>query len=226
MSYWGYWGIREVTAGHGSLSAVTGVPRYSLPVRATNPNLEMHDVPLGLSACSWRRFAASIGARLGRTSIFVCLGLSLLISPAARLDAQTSEGAPDAPAAPVQGCYRISLGPWTPTMSLGGDAGLIVLPELIELTGISQSASESATTPRYLMRSPGNARAYDYTHWSQVHSADSLDLTWSNGLSGVHVRGHFNGQAIAGYAYTFWDFARPQQSARFFAQQVECSPGA
>jgi hypothetical protein len=218
--------IQKVTAGHGSLSAVTGVPPYSLPLRAAKPSFEIHDVPLGLSCCSCRRFAASIIATLGRTSIFVSLGLSLLISHVTRLGAQTSEGAREAPAAPhVQGCYRISLGSWTPPMNLGGDGSLVVLPELIELTGISQGASESATTARYLMRSPSNARADAYTHWSQVHSADSLELTWSNGLSGVHVRGHFNGQAIAGYAYTFWDFARPQQSARFFAQKVECSPG-
>lgn len=129
------------------------------------------------------------------------------------------------PAPPrLLGCYEVKLGAWQPALDLGPDTVFIQPPVHFELLGdTGTSAMERA---RWLVRpapraTPGRHR---FSSW-RLSTADSVELIWTTGFSGLRIVVASATDTLRGRAETFWDFDRARQRAAAELVRAPCGGG-
>lgn len=123
----------------------------------------------------------------------------------------------------VAGCYDTRLGSWSPFLPIGGDTIYMTPPARVrlwsQLSPDWRSESAFAITPLGPSRRP----AHKFGIY-RVVNRDSIDVTFSNGLSGVRLALGARHDSLVGLATSFWDFPRPPQSAPALLVKQPC-PG-
>jgi hypothetical protein len=159
-----------------------------------------------------RRTATRMMLRAARTAVF--LGLVPL--------AAYSRLAHASP--PPRTCYDIRLGDWTPRIELGEDTMYVLPPRRISVapneTGAWRPMVELAHDVRAVKTRPGSVHHRGY--WRTL-PADSAEVVFTTGFSGVRLFVHRRGESWRGMAETFWDFDRPSQHAAVILTRASCS---
>jgi hypothetical protein len=125
------------------------------------------------------------------------------------------------PARRVAGCYETHVGSWTPSLPIGGDTVYMIPPARVRLWNQLAPGrgrdSAFAITPL----GPPRSRAHKFGLY-RVVNRDSIEVTFSNGLSGVTVALGARHDSLVGVATSFWDFPRPSQSATALFVKKRC----
>ena len=127
----------------------------------------------------------------------------------------------EGPAADRLGCYRLALGPtYLPNASNAGQTIFIPNPEVIELT------SEWYTMKRIhsglLVRTPAGSRWGNNGVWRPTRNGGAL-IDLGDGLSGLLVVVHRNGQGYSGNASTYQDIGEDFTRATADLWPVSCA---
>lgn len=111
----------------------------------------------------------------------------------------------------VPGWYKVELGPWTPSLNWGNENVLITPPPKIQLTG--ESFSSSILEQRaYTVTSPDHPVGSEYSYWNWI-DPQTIEITWTEGYGGLHMRLKPDGADLKGVVSTFWEFRRMTQRA-------------
>lgn len=153
-----------------------------------------------------------------RRDLFLLVSAQVLLAGAVTIaPAQTRPSA----ASRLAGCYEVRLGPWSPSLAIGGDAVFMTPPAHIRLW--RQLNPEWARDSGYAITPvlPSRDRAHKYGIY-RIVSHDSIAATFSNGLSGVVLALGVRQDSLVGRATSFWDFPRPAQSASAVLVKRRC----
>jgi hypothetical protein len=121
----------------------------------------------------------------------------------------------------VAGCYDTHLGTWAPSLAIGGDIVYMTPPARVRLW--SQFSPERRWDSAYAVTPIGSleSRAHKFGIY-RVVNRDSIEVTFSNGLSGVTLALGARHDSLVGVATSFWDFPRPSQSAAVLLVKRPC----
>lgn len=121
----------------------------------------------------------------------------------------------------IQGCYELSLSPWRPNLNLGEDEVFITPPPRIQL--FAERGKEGWESEGYIVKPAPSAKPSIHrgSYWLP-RSADSIEIVWTTGFSGLLMGLRIEGSDLRGQAKSFWDFTRKRQTADVFARKVEC----
>ena len=149
--------------------------------------------------------------------------LIAIVCPSGSPGQESSSSSPQismSAAAPFAGCYELQLGRWWP-WSMGEDAKLVAPPQRIELRlehgtdGLEQNGLVIRTIP------PG-VTSHRKAYW-RPQGKDSVDLTWTDGLTGVTLKLTKDGDELRGWAHPHFDAARLiPYVARVVARPMAC----
>jgi hypothetical protein len=159
----------------------------------------------------------------------VCLMSSISISVTAHAALQTKSPPPDPkqestfvkPEA-IQGCYDLTLSPWSPDMKLGEDSEFITPPSRVQL--FAKHGTEGWESEGYIVRpAPGIKPSIHRGAYWLPKGPKSIEIVWTTGYSGL-IMGlkTSDAEVLRGKASTFWDFSRKRQTADVVAHRVDC----
>jgi hypothetical protein len=170
-------------------------------------------------------------SKLRRSGCFTALALLFLCtSPTSSGQAVNPPSGPPKQAeqyiASFAGCYELVLGKWWP-FSFGEDTIFVTPPARIKL--LPERGTKGFEENGFLIRaispwtSPSTARV-TWSFW-EVKSKSRIDLTWTNGLSGVTLTLKKNSPNLRGWAHPHFDFPTPPpRIQRVTAKQIPCQP--
>jgi hypothetical protein len=117
-------------------------------------------------------------------------------------------------------CYEVKLGPWAPPLALGADTAFTIPPHRFSVDAAADSAlGRGAYAVRALAGAAGPVHSRG--RWAVVR-ADSVEVLFTTGFSGVVLHIHRDGAVWRGSASTFWDFPRPEQTALVSLASTAC----
>ena len=121
----------------------------------------------------------------------------------------------------VQGCYELALSAWRPNLNLGEDAVFITPPARIQI--FAERGTQGWESAGYIVKpAPGvKPSIHRGSYWLPKNS-DSIEITWTTGLSGLVMSLKIEGTDLRGKAVSFWDFSRKRQTAQVVAHRVGC----
>lgn len=159
----------------------------------------------------------SPGLANARRSLLLTLAISQFALSVA--SAQSPPGA-------VSGCYGVTLGTWAPAVGLGADTVETIPPSRIEL--LTDIVTTALGRGSWIIRpAPGASPGYyRFSSFYRPAPADSIDLVWSTGFSGVQMRVARSNDNLVGWATTFWDFERTTQRASVRLVRESCGADA
>ncbi len=124
----------------------------------------------------------------------------------------------------VTACNDLEVGAWAPRLDLGDDSLLLAPPARILLDTVSGRSLGGGRYGFALQTAPRALPSIHRFSWWERVTYDSLQLTWSNGFSGLKMRLHVAPPGLRGTARSFWDdFGRKIQSAPVVAVHVACN---
>jgi hypothetical protein len=140
-------------------------------------------------------------------------GLRSILLGIALVHASESAAQSQSPPTAAVGCYAVKMGAWEPVVSLGADTIETIPPARIEL--LADTVTSGRGRGAWIIRpAPGAGASYHrFVSFYRPAPADSLDLTWTTGFSGLRMRVARSGTELVGWAQTFWDFERTRQRA-------------
>ena len=121
----------------------------------------------------------------------------------------------------VAGCYDTHVGSWAPSLPIGGDTIYMTPPVRVRLW--SQFSPEWRRDSAFAITPLGPSKrwAHEFGIY-RVVNRDSIEVTFSNGLSGVRLALGARHDSLVGLATSFWDFPRPSQSATVLFVKKRC----
>jgi hypothetical protein len=161
---------------------------------------------------NWKKIGSITALRVARA------GLVLGLVPPSALNQRLTNAIQAPPT-----CYDIRLGDWTPRLKLGEDTAYVLPPRRISVapneTGAWRPLVELAHDVRAVVPRPGSQHRRGY--WRTL-PADSAEVVFTTGFSGVRFFVHRDGDNWRGVAETFWDFDRPSQHAPVTLTRASC----
>ena len=144
------------------------------------------------------------------------------VALAALLGMAATSGQPAPPPGPA-GCFEVAVGQWAPRLALGEDTVFMVPPRRIRVGSRPDSTLRSRA---YLVTSLPQAAGPVHRRgaWAPF-GADSAELVFTTGFSGIVIRLGAVGSAWRGTAHTFWDFPRAEQTAPAALTPISCGAG-
>jgi hypothetical protein len=125
----------------------------------------------------------------------------------------------------VVGCWELRMGAWSPALMLGADERIITPPSRVLID--STIGTRPYERRNLLLRpAPGAAPSVHRYSWWNMGRADSIQLRWTTGFSGVNMSLAHEGDTLRGVAETTWDFDRQVQQADVTMWRVRCEAGA
>jgi len=119
------------------------------------------------------------------------------------------------------GCYSLLVTDYSPAMNLGEDKMFVDLPARIAVGeepvhGLADRwrVSPGPNTPSKIVTMMRG--------WWEHAEGGRVRIVWTNGFSGVSVLLGLDGDTWRGQATTFWDFPRPEQTARVELRATPC----
>ena len=122
----------------------------------------------------------------------------------------------------LAGCYRVTIGDWSPTVDIGEDSDYRIAPQAVELT--QELLLPAGTLDDWLIVRPINGSqlgVHRSAYWQALPNG-SVAITFTNGHSGLVVNVDATRKPMVGVAYTFWDFPRDAQNAPARLERIEC----
>ena len=117
------------------------------------------------------------------------------------------------------------MGAWAPALMLGADERIITPPSRILID--STIGTRPYERRNLLLRpAPGAAPSVHRYSWWNMGRADSIQLRWTTGFSGINMSLEHAGDTLRGLAETTWDFDRQVQQADVTMWRVKCDAGA
>ena len=125
----------------------------------------------------------------------------------------------------VVGCWEVRMGAWAPTLMLGPDERIITPPSRVLID--STIGTRPYERRNLLLRpAPGAAPSVHRYSWWNMGRADSIQLRWTTGFSGLNMSLSHEGDTLRGLAETTWDFDRQVQKADVTMWRVRCDAAA
>jgi hypothetical protein len=125
----------------------------------------------------------------------------------------------------VVGCWELRMGAWSPALMLGPDERIVTPPSRVLID--STIGTRPYERRNLLLRpAPGAAPSVHRYSWWNMGRADSIQLRWTTGFSGVNMSLSHEGDTLRGLAETTWDFDRQVQHADVTLWRVACDAGA
>lgn len=125
----------------------------------------------------------------------------------------------------VVGCWELRMGAWRPALMLGADERIITPPARILID--STIGTRPYERRNLLLRpAPGATPSVHRYSWWNMGRADSIELRWTTGFSGVNMSLEHEGDTLRGVAETTWDFDRQVQTANVTMWRVPCDAAA
>lgn len=125
----------------------------------------------------------------------------------------------------VVGCWELRMGAWAPALMLGADERVITPPSRVLLD--SAVGTRPYERRNLLLRpAPGATPSMHRYSWWNMGRADSIELRWTTGFSGVNMSLSHEGDTLRGLAETTWDFDRQVQHANVTMWRVRCDADA
>ncbi len=117
------------------------------------------------------------------------------------------------------------MGAWTPTLMLGPDERIVTPPSRVLID--STIGTRPYERRNLLLRpAPGATPSVHRYSWWNMGRADSIQLRWTTGFSGVNMSLDHRGDTLRGIAETTWDFERQVQTADVTMWRVACDAAA
>jgi hypothetical protein len=125
----------------------------------------------------------------------------------------------------VVGCWELRMGAWSPALMLGPDERIITPPSRVLID--STIGTRPYERRNLLLRpAPGATPTVHRYSWWNMGRADSIQLRWTTGFSGVNMSLAHEGDTLRGLAETTWDFDRQTQHADVTMWRVACDAAA
>lgn len=125
----------------------------------------------------------------------------------------------------VVGCWELRMGAWSPTLTLGPDERIVTPPSRVLID--STIGTRPYERRNLLLRpAPGATPSVHRYSWWNMGRADSIQLRWTTGFSGVNMSLEHEGDTLRGVAETTWDFDRQVQRADVTMWRVACDAAA
>jgi hypothetical protein len=125
----------------------------------------------------------------------------------------------------VVGCWEVRMGAWSPALMLGPDERIITPPSRVLID--STIGTRPYERRNLLLRpAPGAAPSVHRYSWWNMGRADSIQLRWTTGFSGLNMSLSHERDTLRGVAETTWDFDRQVQHANVTMWRVACEAGA
>ncbi len=125
----------------------------------------------------------------------------------------------------VVGCWEVRMGAWRPALMLGPDERIVTPPSRILID--STIGTRPYERRNLLLRpAPGATPSVHRYSWWNMGRADSIQLRWTTGFSGVNMSLDHRGDTLSGIAQTTWDFDRQPQTADVTMWRVACDAAA
>ena len=125
----------------------------------------------------------------------------------------------------VVGCWELRMGAWRPALMLGPDERIVTPPSRILID--STIGTRPYERRNLLVRpAPGATPSVHRYSWWNMGRADSIQLRWTTGFSGVNMSLDHQGDTLRGVAETTWDFDRQVQHADVTMWKVACDAAA
>jgi hypothetical protein len=128
------------------------------------------------------------------------------------------------PTTPFEGCYELKFGRWWP-WSFGEDTQFVTPPSEIRLLPVpgTEGFEKNGFLIRRISPSEGSTSGRRWFSYWKVKSADRVELTWTNGFSGVFLRLEGQGDKLRGWAHPHFDFPTPPpRIMHVTAQRIAC----
>jgi HEAT repeat protein len=129
-----------------------------------------------------------------------------------------------ATSSPVAGrCFRLALSPWQEPLALGEDTVFTTLPAFVRFSTVKYERRTVDESPS-LRVEPALGHSYSiHGPGAWLPQADSSEVIWSTGFSGVTMKLGVVNDSLRGVARTFWDFPRDGQTSRVLGIPVHCA---
>lgn len=125
----------------------------------------------------------------------------------------------------VVGCWEVRMGAWKPALMLGPDERIVTPPSRVLID--STIGTRPYERRNLLLRpAPGATPSVHSYSWWNMGRADSIQLRWTTGFSGVNMSLDHQGDTLRGIAETTWDFDRQAQTAEVTMWRVACDAAA
>ena len=125
----------------------------------------------------------------------------------------------------VVGCWELRMGAWAPALMLGPDERVVTPPSRVLID--STIGTRPYERRNLLLRpAPGATPSVHRYSWWNMGRADSIQLRWTTGFSGVNMSLEHAGDTLRGIAETTWDFERQVQHADVTMWRVACDAAA
>ena len=125
----------------------------------------------------------------------------------------------------VVGCWELRMGAWRPALMLGPDERIVTPPSRVLID--STIGTRPYERRNLLLRpAPGATPSVHRYSWWNMGRADSIQLRWTTGFSGVNMSLDHEGDTLRGTAETTWDFERQVQHADVTMWRVACDAAA
>ena len=124
----------------------------------------------------------------------------------------------------ANGCYRLQLAKWEPTMDIGDDTIFSTPPSIVFFSRLKNEwfAGRGDVSYRILPANGAHLTVHGPGFWTPMARVDSVSIVWSTGFSGLTMTLGVTPDTLSGSAQTFWDFGRTRQTAKVLGVRVAC----
>jgi hypothetical protein len=121
----------------------------------------------------------------------------------------------------VQGCYKLNLSAWAPSILSEEDVKYVTPPKRIQL--LAEPSAGGLEKKAYIVRpAPGTpASIHRYAFWKPT-GPNTIYIAWTTGYSGLTMNLTSQSDVLQGRALTFWDYTKKYQTAVVSARKFEC----
>jgi hypothetical protein len=130
----------------------------------------------------------------------------------------------ESPVSLFTGCYQLTLGKWWP-WAFGEDTKFVTPPSRIRL--LPEVGTKGFEQNRFLLRTLETKEevasgSRESSYW-QVRSANQIDLTWTDGFTGVTLKLEKKEDELSGWAHPHFDAVKViPRTARVVARLFAC----
>jgi len=125
----------------------------------------------------------------------------------------------------ANGCYRLQLAKWEPTMDIGEDTIFSTPPSVVFFSRLKNewfASGRGNVSYRILPTNGAHLTVHGPGYWTPAARVDSVSIVWTTGFSGLTMSLAVTPDTLSGSAQTFWDFGRTRQTARVLGVRVAC----